>query len=411
MGFHKMQPRHVFGTLPQLDNSEHDHVMELTSPMQGMEQGHQEGVGITPSKQADQLDMEPFQLATAGSLDPRHENPGNNTPLEDPVTREKETPLVDEATRNKTVKDFIEDFFAKFPEETHPPKTEANKKQITNDHLTSTKKVYGFLLELIMGVKRLEKHIDNHLKMEQEMLDHGIPQEVIDQLDKVLPLSALWEAENNSESNSDKSGSTEIQCEVCGRTNHSTEEHRKSHDPRAKGNKGSDKQKDKGPGNPGYKGRHPMPGKSSQTTTGTTTFLSIPITKTSCLPSEQRPGSPRQLEMPPLTPLTDPVSTGPSSLGPGTTWINGHPQIHPWAGTWGMINPLSPTSMTGIRSSQDVTPSNNPRLMPNYLIPQQPLITYQWVNNGSATGLEEPYTVQSGDTSAGLAVSHQNNPN
>ncbi|KAF8756193.1 hypothetical protein RHS01_04621 [Rhizoctonia solani] len=172
MGFHKMQPRHVFGTLPQLDNSEHDCVMELTSPMQGMEQGHQGGVGITPSKQADLPDMEPFQLATAGSLDPRHENPGNNTPLEDPVTREKDTPLVDEATRNKTVKDFIEDFFAKLPEETHPPKTEANKKQITNDHLTSTKRVYGFLLELIMGVKRLEKHIDNHLKMEQEMLDH-----------------------------------------------------------------------------------------------------------------------------------------------------------------------------------------------------------------------------------------------
>ncbi|KAF8754075.1 hypothetical protein RHS01_06479 [Rhizoctonia solani] len=101
------------------------------------------------------------------------------------------------------------------------------------------------------------------------------------------------------------------------------------------------------------------------------------------------------------TTLTDPVSTGPSSLGPRTTWINGHPQIHPWAGTWGMINPLSPTSMTGIRSSQDVTPSNNPRLMPNYLIPQQPLITYQWVNDGNATGLEEPYAVQSGDTSAG----------
>ncbi|GAB1526983.1 hypothetical protein RhiTH_010158 [Rhizoctonia solani] len=396
-----MQPRRVFGTLPQLDNPEHDHVMELTSPMQGMEQGHQEGVGITPSKQADQPDMESFQLATARILDPRHENPGNNTPLEDPATREKETPLVDEATRNKTVKDFIEDFFAKFPEETQPPKTEANRKRITNDHLTSTQKVYGFLMELVMGVKRLEKHIDNHLKMEQEMLDQGISQEVIDQLDKILPLSSLWEAENYSEPNSNKSGSTEIQCEVCGRTNHSTEEHRKSRDPRAKGNKGSEKRKDKGPGNPGYKGRHPMPGKSSQTTTGTTTFLSIPITKTSCLPSEQRPGSPRPLEMPPLTTLTDPVSTGPSSLGPKTTWINGHPQIHPWAGTWGMINPLSPTSMTGIRSSQDVTPSNNPRLMPNYLIPQQPLITYQWVNNGSATGLEEPYAVQSGDTSAG----------
>ncbi|GAB1526768.1 hypothetical protein RhiTH_009940 [Rhizoctonia solani] len=396
-----MQPRHVFGTLPQLDNPEHDHVMELTSPMQGMEQGHQEGVGITLSKQADQPDMESFQLATARILDPKHENPGNNTPLEDPATREKETPLVDEATRNKTVKDFIEDFFAKFPEETQPPKTEANRKRITNDHLTSTQKVYGFLMELVMGVKRLEKHIDNHLKMEQEMLDQGISQEVIDELDKILPLSSLWETENNSESKSDKSGSTDIQCEVCGRTNHSTEEHRKSHDPRAKGNKGSDKRKDKGPGNPGYKGRHPMPGKSSQTTTGTTTFLSIPITKTSCLPSEQRPGSPRPLEMPPLTTLTDPVSTGPSSLGPRTTWINGHPQIHPWAGTWGMINPLSPTSMTGTRSSQDVTPSNNPRLMPNYLIPQQPWITYQWVNNGSATGLEEPYAVQSGDTSAG----------
>ncbi|GAB1528165.1 hypothetical protein RhiTH_011356 [Rhizoctonia solani] len=208
-----MQPRRVFGTLPQLDNPEHDHVMELTSPMQGMEQGHQEGVGITPSKQTDQPDMESFQLATARILDPRHENPGNNTPLEDPATREKETPLVDEATRNKTVKDFIEDFFAKFPEETQPPKTEANRKRITNDHLTSTQKVYGFLMELVMGVKRLEKHIDNHLKMEQEMLDRGISQEVIDELDKILPLSSLWEAENNSESNSDKSGSTEIQCE------------------------------------------------------------------------------------------------------------------------------------------------------------------------------------------------------
>ncbi|QRW15547.1 Vegetative incompatibility protein HET-E-1 [Rhizoctonia solani] len=208
-----MQPRRVFGTLPQLDNPEHDHVMELTSPMQGMEQGHQEGVGITPSKQADQPDMESFQLATARILDPRHENPGNNTPLEDPATREKETPLVDKATRNKTVKDFIEDFFAKFPEETQPPKTEANRKWITNDHLTSTQKVYGFLMELVMGVKRLEKHIDNHLKMEQEMLDQGISQEVIDELDKILPLSSLWEAENNSESNSDKSGSTEIQCE------------------------------------------------------------------------------------------------------------------------------------------------------------------------------------------------------
>ncbi|QRW26146.1 hypothetical protein RhiXN_11223 [Rhizoctonia solani] len=122
--------------------------MELTSPMQGMEQGHQEGVGITPSKQADQPDMESFQLATARILDPRHENPGNNTPLEDPATREKETPL-----------------------ETQPPKTETNRKRITNDHLTSTQKVYGFLMELVMGVKRLEKHIDNHLKMEQEMLD------------------------------------------------------------------------------------------------------------------------------------------------------------------------------------------------------------------------------------------------
>ncbi|GAB1520560.1 hypothetical protein RhiTH_003639 [Rhizoctonia solani] len=119
-----------------------------------MEQGHQEGVGITPSKQGDQPDMEPFQLATNRILDPRHENPGNNTLLEDPVTREEETPLVDEATRNKTVKDFIEEFFAKFPEETQPPKTEANKKQITNDHLTSTKKVCGFLMELVMGVKR-----------------------------------------------------------------------------------------------------------------------------------------------------------------------------------------------------------------------------------------------------------------
>ncbi|KAF8757141.1 hypothetical protein RHS01_04183 [Rhizoctonia solani] len=362
MGIHKMQPRRVFGTLPQLDNPEHDHVMELTSPMQGMEQGHQEGVGITPSKQADQLDMESFQLATARILDPRHENPGNNTPLEDPATREKETPLVDEATRNKTVKDFIEDFFAKFPEETQPPKTEANRKRITNDHLTSTQKVYGFLMELVMGVKRLEKHIDNHLKMEQEMLDRGISQEVIDELDKILPLSSLWEAENYSEPIPINQGLLKSNV-------------------RAKGNKGSDKRKDKGPGNPGYKGRHPMPGKSSQTTTGTTTFLSIPITKTSCLPSEQRPGSPRPLEMPPLTTLTDP--------------------IHPWAGTWGMINPLSPTSMTGIRSSQDVTPSNNPRLMPNYLIPQQPLITYQWVNDGNATGLEEPYAVQSGDTSAG----------
>ncbi|QRW23266.1 Retrotransposable element Tf2 protein [Rhizoctonia solani] len=88
-----MQPRRVFGTLPQLDNPEHDHVMELTSPMQGMEQGHQEGVGITPSKQADQPDMESFQLATARILDPRHENPGNNTPLKDPATREKDTPL------------------------------------------------------------------------------------------------------------------------------------------------------------------------------------------------------------------------------------------------------------------------------------------------------------------------------
>ncbi|KAF8748461.1 hypothetical protein RHS01_10850 [Rhizoctonia solani] len=354
-----MQPRRVFGTLPQLDNPEHDHVMELTSPMQGMEQGHQEGVGITPSKQADQPDMESFQLATARILDPRHENPGNNTPLEDPATREKETPLVDEATRNKTVKDFIEDFFAKFPEETQPPKTEANRKRITNDHLTSTQKVYGFLMELVMGVKRLEKHIDNHLKMEQEMLDRGISQEVIDELDKILPLSSLWEAENYSESNSNKSGSTEIQCEVCGRTNHSTEEHRKSRDPRAKGNKGSDKRKDKGPGNPGTETR-------ISKATGDATSYHLDRS------SEHR-----------------------------TTWINGHPQIHPWAGTWGMINPLSPTSMTGIRSSQDVTPSNNPRLMPNYLIPQQPLITYQWVNNGSATGLEEPYAVQSGDTSAG----------
>ncbi|KAF8759678.1 hypothetical protein RHS01_01410 [Rhizoctonia solani] len=338
-----------------------------------MEQGHQEGVGITPSKQADQPDMESFQLATARILDPRHENPGNNTPLEDPATREKETPLVDEATRNKTVKDFIEDFFAKFPEETQPPKTEANRKRITNDHLTSTQKVYGFLMELVMGVKRFS-------------------QEVIDQLDKILPLSSLWEAENYCEPNSDKSGSTEIQCEV------------------AKGNKGSDKRKDKGPGNPGYKGRHPMPGKSSQTTTGTTTFLSIPITKTSCLPSEQRPGSPRPLEMPPLTTLTDPVSTDrvPLSQDNLDQWAPPDPSMG-W--DMGMINPLSPTSMTGIRSSQDVTPSNNPRLMPNYLIPQQPLITYQWVNDGSATGLEEPYAVQSGDTSAGLAVSHQNNPN
>ncbi|KAF8712444.1 hypothetical protein RHS03_01051, partial [Rhizoctonia solani] len=138
MVFHKMQPRHVFGTLPQLDNLEHGPVMELTSPMQGMEQEHQEGVGITPSEQADQPNMKPLQLATARILDPRHENPGNNTPLEEPVSREEETPLVDEATRNKTVKDLIEDFFAKFPEETQPPKTEANKKWITNDHLTST---------------------------------------------------------------------------------------------------------------------------------------------------------------------------------------------------------------------------------------------------------------------------------
>ncbi|KAF8747796.1 hypothetical protein RHS02_00011, partial [Rhizoctonia solani] len=400
-----MQPRRIFGTLPQLDNFEHGPGMELTSPIQGMEQGHQEGVRITPSEQADQPDMEPIQFDAARILDPRHENPGNNTPLENPVTREEETPLMDEATRNKTVKDFIDNFFARFPEETQPAKTEANKKQITNDHLTSTQKVHGFLMELVMGVKRLEKHIDNHLKMEQEMLDQGISQEVIDQLDKKLPLSLLWEAENNSESNSNKSGSTEIQCEVCGRTNHSTEEHRRLHDPRAKGNKGSDKQKDKGPGNPGYKGRHPMPGQSSQTTTGTTTFLSIPMTKTPCLPSEQRPGSPRQLEMPPLIPLTDLGSTGPSSLGPRTTWINGHPQIHPLAGTWGMINPLSPTSMTGIRSSQVATLFNNPRLMPNYLIPQQPLITYQWVSNGSAIGLEEPYAVQSGDTSAGFVKS------
>ncbi|GAB1526421.1 hypothetical protein RhiTH_009588 [Rhizoctonia solani] len=132
MGFHKMQSRCVFGTLPQLDNFEHGPVMELTSPMQGMEQGHQEG------------------LATARILDPRHENPGNNTPLEDPVTREEETPLMDEATRNKTVKDFIEDFFAKFTEETQLPKTEANKKWITNDHLTSTQKAYGFLMKLVM---------------------------------------------------------------------------------------------------------------------------------------------------------------------------------------------------------------------------------------------------------------------
>ncbi|KAF8750498.1 hypothetical protein RHS01_09213 [Rhizoctonia solani] len=189
-----MQPRCIFGTLPQLDNFEHGPAMELTSPMQGMEQGHPEGVGVTPSKQADQPDKEPFQLATARILDPRHENPENNTPLEDPVTREKETPLVDEATKNKTVKDFIEDFFAKFPEETQPPKTEANRKCITYDHLTSTQKVYGFLMELVMGVKRLEKHIDNHLKMEQEMLDQCISQEVIDQLDKILPLFSLWEA-------------------------------------------------------------------------------------------------------------------------------------------------------------------------------------------------------------------------
>ncbi|GAB1526873.1 hypothetical protein RhiTH_010046 [Rhizoctonia solani] len=145
-----MQSRCVFRTLPQLDNFEHGPVMELTSPMQGMEQGHQEGVGITPSEQTDQPDMEPFQLATARILDPRHENPGNNTPLEDPVPREEETPLMDEATRNKTVKDFIEDFFAKFTEETQLPKTEANKKWITNDHLTSTQKVYGFLMELVM---------------------------------------------------------------------------------------------------------------------------------------------------------------------------------------------------------------------------------------------------------------------
>ncbi|KAF8749542.1 hypothetical protein RHS01_10039 [Rhizoctonia solani] len=370
-----MQPRRVFGTLPQLDNPEHDHVMELTSPMQGMEQGHQEGVGITPSKQADQPDMESFQLATARILDPRHENPGNNTPLEDPATREKETPLVDEATRNKTVKDFIEDFFAKFPEETQPPKTEANRKRITNDHLTSTQKVYGFLMELVMGVKRLEKHIDNHLKMEQEMLDRGISQEVIDQLDKILPLSSLWEAENYSESNSNKSGSTEIQCEVCGRTNHSTEEHRKSRDPRAKGNKGSDKRKDKGPGNPGTETRI---SKATGDATSTT--------------------------------LTDPVSTGPSSLGPRTTWINGHPQIHPWAGTWGMINPLSPTSMTGIRSSQDVTPSKS-KAYAKLLDPSATLDYIPMGQQWNATGLEEPYAVQSGDTSAGLAVSHQNNPN
>ncbi|CAE6383675.1 unnamed protein product [Rhizoctonia solani] len=338
---------------------------ELTSPVEGME--HQEGVGTTPSEQ---------EHMEEGSSSLAHGN-WNSGKLD--------------------VKELIENFLSKFPE-IQLPATPSNDKHITKDHLDAVQTAKGILTDTVDLVGDLEKHIANHLKMEQKLLKQGMSQSVVDSIDKVLPLAQLWLLEDDSNKDSNISGYTEIQCEVCGKTNRMTKEHWPSCDPRKKG---SDKRKDKGPGNQGYKGRHPMPRGPSLTTTGSAIPLSKSDPEQPCLPPEPTQQSPMLSGMPLRPPLTKPLPPEPMFQ---TTWHNGFPVIRLRDGY--NMTPAR-TYMIGNVSLPSVTPSSNPRPMQNSLTPQPNLTTYQWGSARSATGLENPpSTVQPEDISAGLAVSH-----